>query len=158
MLAYRISDCRYIKDLSGKGAALFGGRWNSKDVYMVYTSQSGALALLEAVVHIGKVPRAGHYCMATIEVPDNSIQSFPIQKLPAGWQNNPPPDYIKTIGDNFIKSNKHLVLEVPSVLMTEEHNYLINPVHPDFKKVKIIAQRSIMVDERLFPATPVYKS
>src|ERR1700746_1747205 len=153
MIVYRISECKYINDLSGKGAALFGGRWNSKDVYMIYTSQSGALALLEAVVHIGKVPRAGLYCMATIDLHGNSIETFPKDKLPSDWQTNPSPDYLKTIGDHFIKSGKYLALEVPSVLMSEEHNYLLNPAHPDFRKVKVIAEKVITVDERLFPGT-----
>ncbi len=152
MLVYRISECRYIKSLSGLGAALFGGRWNSKDVYMVYTSQSGALALLEAIVHIGKVPKPGLYCMATIEIPDNSIESLQLAMLPADWQSNPSPNHLKNIGDRFIGSNKHLALKVPSVFITDEHNYLLNPTHPEFKKVKIIAEKPIRVDDRLMSA------
>ena len=150
MIVYRISDCKFITDLSGRGAAMYGGRWNSKDTYIVYTAQSRALALLEAVVHIGKIPEAG-YCMATIDIPDNSIESFPLEKLPPGWYTNPSPNYLKAIGDNFINANKYLALEIPSVLMMEEHNYLLNPLHPAFGKVRIIAERRISVDERLFP-------
>jgi len=150
MIIYRINSCRYIHDLSGSGAALYGGRWNSRDTYIVYTAQSRALALLEAVVHTGKLPEDG-YCMATIEIPDNSIESFPPEHLPPGWYSNPAPNYLKTIGDNFIRSGKHLALKLPSALMIEEHNYLLNPGHPLFSKVKIIAQRAISVDERLFP-------
>jgi RES domain-containing protein len=151
MIVYRINNCKYINDLSGKGAALNGGRWNNKDTYIVYTAESRALALLEAVVHIGKVPPGG-YCMATIEIPDNSIESFPLEKLPGDWQTNPPPDYLKAIGDYFIKTKKHLALAIPSALMMEEHNYLLNPAHPDFKKVKIISERPISMDERLYPS------
>jgi RES domain-containing protein len=150
MIVYRINDCKYIKDLSGKGAALYGGRWSSKDTYIVYTAQSRALALLEVVVHIGKIPANG-YCMATIDIPDDSIETFPLEKLPADWTTNPPSDYLKIIGDHFIKSNKYLALEIPSVLMMEEHSYLLNPAHPEFKKVKIINERAIRIDERLFP-------
>jgi len=152
MLVYRITQCRFIDDLSGKGAALFGGRWNSKDTYMVYTSQSGALALLEAVVHIGKMPKPGLYCMATIEIPDDDIEVLPASKLPADWHISPPPDYLKNIGDHFIAANKHLALKVPSVLMTEEHNFLLNPSLAHFKKVKVLARRPINPDERLFHA------
>ena len=151
MIVYRITDCKYINDLSGRGAALYGARWNSKDTYIVYTAQSGALALLEAVVHIGKVPANG-YCMATIEIPDSGIESFPLEKLPEDWATNPPPNYLKVIGDHFIRSNKYVALEIPSALMMEEHNYLLNPRHRDFNKVKIISQRPIRVDDRLFPA------
>ena len=151
MIVYRISDCRYVKDLSGRGAALYGGRWNSKDTHIVYTAQSRALALLESVAHIGRIPAQG-YCMATIEIPDNSIQHYPLEKLPNGWQNNPPPDHLARIGDQFIKANKYLALEIPSVLMMEEHNYLLNPSHPFFHKVKIIADRQMQIDERLYQA------
>jgi RES domain-containing protein len=150
MIVYRINDCRYIRDLSGTGSALYGGRWNSKDTYVLYTAQSGALALLEAVVHFGKIPENG-YCMVSISVPDD-IESFPIERLPNGWQDHPSPDFLKTIGDYFIKSGRHLALKMPSVVMPEEHNYLINPVHPDFNKVKIVSQKPIKMDERLFSA------
>jgi RES domain-containing protein len=151
MLVYRISNCRYISDLSGKGAAMYGGRWNSKDTYVLYTAQSRALALLEAVVHIGKVPEAG-FCMATLDIPDNSIEVFPADKLPPDWKENPSPNYLKKIGDLFCDKNKYLALKMPSVLMMEEHNYLLNPFHPAFSKVKIVSQRPIKIDERLYPA------
>lgn len=150
MIVYRINNCKYINDLSGKGAALYGGRWNSKDTYIIYTAESRALALLEAVVHMGKVPAAG-YCMATIEIPHDNIEIFPVEQLPADWQSNPPPDYLRIIGDHFIRSNKYLALKIPSVLMMEEHNYLLNPNHSEFKKVKIISERPIKMDERLYP-------
>jgi RES domain-containing protein len=149
MIVYRINRCKYISDLSGRGAALYGGRWNNKDTYIVYTAESRALALLEAVVHIGKVPSDG-YCMATIDIPDSGIELFPVEKLPGDWQNNPPPNYLKAIGDYFIKSQKYLALAMPSAIMMEEHNYLLNPLHPDFKKVKIISERPLRMDERLF--------
>lgn len=151
MIIYRISDCTYVNDLSGKGAAMYGGRWNSKDTYVLYTAENHALALLEAVVHIGKVPANG-YCMATIEIPDDSIQVFQPDKLPEDWQTNPPPNYLKVIGDHFIKAGKFLALKIPSAIMMEEHNFLLNPAHPAFKRVKILNQRAIRVDERLFPA------
>lgn len=149
MIVYRINNCKYVKDLSGQGSALYGGRWNSKGVYIVYTAQSRALALLEAVVHIGKVPDAG-YCIATLEIPDHSIESIPMEKLPPDWAENPSPNYLKAIGDNFIEANKHLALKLPSALMMEEHNYLLNPSHHLFHKVAIVAERPIKIDERLF--------
>lgn len=151
MIVYRISECKYVKDLSGRGAALYGGRWNSKDTYIVYTAQNRGLALLEAVVHIGRIPANG-YCIAEIEIPDDSIESFPLHKLPTDWAINPPPDYLKAIGDKFITANKYLVLKIPYVLMMEEHSYLLNPAHPSFKKVKFVNQRPIKIDQRLLPS------
>ncbi len=151
MLVYRIANCQHINDLSGKGAALYGGRWNSKDVYMVYTAESAALALLETVVHIGKIPERG-YCMITIQIPSDKILKTNPGKLPADWHKNPAPDILRTFGDQFITEGKYIALQVPSVIMPEGHNFLINPAHPDFKKVKITAQRTLTIDERLLHA------
>ena len=151
MLIYRIANCRYINDLTGKGAALYGGRWNSKDIHMVYTAESAALALLETVVHVGKIPESG-FCMITIQIPDDKIQIADIGKLPADWHKNPPPDSLRTIGDAFISAGKYMALQVPSAIMPEGHNYLLNPLHSDFKKVKITAQRMLTIDERLLHA------
>ena len=152
MLVYRIADCQYINDLSGKGAALYGGRWNSQDTYMVYTAESPALALLEAVVHIGRIPEKG-YCMITIEIPHEKIETLTTDHLSAEWHKSPAPDHLKKYGDSFIQSNKLIALKVPSVIIPEEHNILLNPHHPDFKKVKIITSRSLSIDERLLQAT-----
>jgi RES domain-containing protein len=151
MLIYRIASCQYINDLSGKGAALYGGRWNSKDIHMVYTAESAALALLETVVHIGKIPETG-YCMITIQLPSDKIQKMNAEALPGDWHKNPPPDSLKTIGDEFINSGIYIALQVPSVIMPEGHNFLLNPAHTDFKKVKITAQRMLTIDERLLHA------
>ena len=148
MVVYRICDCRYIKDLSGKGAALYGGRWNNRDTYMVYTAQNRGLALLEAVVHMGIIPPNG-YCMVSIELPDNSINYYPPEHLPPDWHQCPAPDYLRLIGDNFIQSGKYLAMAVPSVLMMEEYNILLNPRHADFGKVKIKSERALQMDERL---------
>ena len=150
MIVYRISDCQYVNDLSGRGAALFGGRWNSKDTYVVYTAQSRALALLEAVVHIGKIPGGG-YCLVTIEIPEDSIEKVSMDNLPPGWHTNPPPNYLKLIGDQFVRANKYLALELPSVLMMEENTYLLNPAHKLFNQVSITSQRALKMDERLYP-------
>lgn len=148
MKVYRIADCAYINDLSGKGAALHGGRWNSKDVYVVYTAESPALALLEAVVHIGRIP-ARKYCMLTLEIPSDKLKTLTIGQLPSNWHSNPAPDILRKWGDTFVEANKYLALMVPSVIMPEEHNYLLNPGHSDFRKIKITGSRTISIDDRL---------
>ena len=145
---FRIANCKYIDDLSGKGAALHGGRWNSIDVYMLYAAESPALALLEAIAHIGKIPEQ-RYCMITIEMPNDKIETIAPEQLSTGWHKSPPPDFLKVTGDNFIRANISLALKVPSVLMPEEHNFLINPNHKDFKKIKTVANRPLNIDERL---------
>ncbi len=148
MIVYRISSCKFITDLSGKGAALYGGRWNNKDTYIVYTAQSAALALLETVVHFGRLPDMG-FCMISIELPVTPIETYPVSSLPADWYSNPAPDHLKQIGDRFVASGKNLALRVPSVIMPEESNLLLNPRHSDFEKVKILTNRPLNIDERL---------
>jgi RES domain-containing protein len=151
MIVYRIAHCSFINDLTGRGAATYGGRWNSVDTHILYTAQSRALALLEAVAHLGRTTTSG-YCIADIEIPDSSIAVYPADQLPAGWQTSPPPDHLKAIGDRFVSANKYLALAIPSVLMAEENNYLLNPSHRLFSSVRIIAQRPLNIDQRLFPA------
>lgn len=148
MKVYRITKCRFIDDLSGKGAALYGGRWNSKGTYIVYTAATSSLALLESVVHISNIATRG-YCMLTLELPENSIQQISEKNLPFNWQQHPPPAALKKIGDSFIKENKNLAIQLPSAIVPEEVNYLLNPSHPDFKKIKFVGRRAILFDDRL---------
>lgn len=148
MKIYRISKCRFINDLSGTGAALYGGRWNSKGNYALYTAETPSLALLESVVHISNIP-ATSYCMITLEIPDTKITEIKIDALPKNWQQQPPPDALKKFGDRFIAESKFLALKIPSVIIPEESNYLINPKHTDFKKIKLLSNRPISIDERL---------
>ena len=109
------------------------------------------MALLESVVHMGKMPVAG-FCMATIHIPDDSIEIYSAHLLPDNWQLNPPPDNIKLIGDKFIAANKYLAIKLPSAILEEEHNYLLNPAHAMFHKVKITHERAITIDDRFFTA------
>lgn len=148
MIVYRIADCRYVKDLSGKGAALYGGRWNSQNVYVLYTAQSASLALLETVVHMGKIPTEG-YCMISLEIPDAHIETINVSDLPDDWQAYPSPDYLKSVGDKFYNANKKLALKVPSVVMPEEYNVILNTQFRTFDKIAIRSHRKLSIDDRL---------
>lgn len=148
MLLYRISKCIYIEDLSGTGARLYGGRWNSVGKPMVYTASSRALAVLEVLVHLPPALIPADFCQATFEVPDD-VQVLDMAKLPPNWQEYPEPARLKTMGDAFLKAKKHLLLKVPSAVVEEEFNYLLNPVHPDITSVKIVDVRPFTFDERL---------
>ena len=149
MNVYRISKCKYTGSLTGEGAAAYGGRWNSKGTYIVYTAATPSLALLESVVHISNIP-VDDYCMATIEFPENKIKEIKFTDLPENWFLNPAPDQLKSIGDKFIKDNIFLALKLPSAIMMEDFNLLLNPNHPDFSKVNLVGTRTIPIDERLF--------
>ncbi len=148
MYVYRISKCRYIDDLSGTGASLHSGRWHHKGTFILYTAQSASLAMLESVVHITTMVQL-NLCMVCLDIPEESIASISTEQLPDNWFINPPPDSIKQTGDRFIKNKKHLALKVPSAVMPEEFNVLLNPSHPHFKKIKILYSRTLRLDERL---------
>ncbi len=148
MEVYRIAKCKFIDDLSGIGAATFGGRWNSKGTHILYTAATPSLALLETVVHISNIP-LHHYCMITLSIPDKKIMELNSRDLPDGWFVNPPADRLKSIGDQFIKANLFLALKLPSAIMMEDFNFLLNPNHPDFGKVSKVSVRTIPIDERL---------
>jgi RES domain-containing protein len=148
MIVYRISNCKYIDDLSGQGAALYGGRWNSEGVYLLYTAGSGSLAMLESLVHFGG-RIIGDYCQVVLQLPDEAIKEIPGHQLPLNWREHPPPDLLKAWGDQFSEEGSYLALKVPSVLVPQEFNYLLNPSHPAFKKIKVVTQDIVRIDERL---------
>lgn len=148
MKVYRISKCNYINDLSGFGSAMFGGRWHSKGTYILYTAASASLALLESVVHISNI-QAFDFCMICLDIPDGSIETIKPEQLPANWFENPSPDFLKRIGDTFISAHKTLALLIPSAIVPEEYNCLLNPSHNLFKKLKILFQRNVVIDKRL---------
>lgn len=148
MVVYRLSKSLYANDLSGKGAELVGGRWNSKGNAVLYTSQSIALCVTEIAVHIplGILPK--DFELIHIEIPEDLI--LEIKKLPKDWQTFPHSDSTQKIGDKFLKDLKYLILKVPSAAVQGEFNYLINPKHKDFEKVKIRKKEKFSFDDRLF--------
>lgn len=148
MLLYRISKCTYIDDLSGTGARLYGGRWNNVGKPVVYMASSRSLAVLEVLVHLPPTLIPDNFCQVTFEVPDD-VQVLDVKTLPVNWQEYPEPSVLKAMGDAFLKKAKHLLLKVPSAVVKEEYNYLLNPAHPNIKDVKIIDQQLFSFDERL---------
>lgn len=149
MEVYRISKCNYINDLSGTGASLYPGRWNSKNVRMLYTAQSASLATLETVVHIAGMRLSAAYCMIVLQIPNELIAAVLPDELPSNWNAYPAPEALRTIGDRFIQSNTHLALKVPSAIVPDDYNFLLNPLHLEFHRVKILQQRTYNFDGRL---------
>ncbi len=145
---YRISACKYVDGEPGQGAFLAGGRWNSKGTRLVYTSENSALSMLEALVHITMLNVNQAFCMQIFDIPDD-VEEVSASVLPLGWQINPAPDFLKAYGDKFVKDNQHLALKVPSAVMPDGNNYLLNPLHPQFSKIKKVAVRNISFDQRL---------
>lgn len=151
MRIYRLSKEKYKSDLSGIGAEKFGGRWNSKGVRMLYTSDSRALAKLEVAVRIAlhRIPK--NYFLTVIEIPDKSIVEYDAGLLKGKkWKNNPPIKFTQSEGDAFVGANSGLVMKVPSTVVEGDFNYLINPAHPDAKFISIVSTERFQFDMRLF--------
>ena len=150
MIVFRLSKSKYANDLSGNGAAISGGRWNSRGVAMIYTSDSRALCVTEIAVHtpLGNIPR--DYKMIIFEISDHNILELDSSKLPKGWNSFPFSVTLKAIGDQFIQENKSMVLKVPSAVVQGDFNYLINPGHSNFKKLIILGVETFNFDKRLF--------
>ena len=149
MIVYRISNTLYSNDSSGSGAKKSGARWNSKGTAILYAAEHISLAVLEMLVNTQFRDYSIELDLLFFQLPDEAIISeIKLAKLKSGWKEDF--SYTKFIGDEFIKQKHSLILKVPSSIINEEHNFLINPLHPDFKKVKIIKTKSFWPDERLF--------
>jgi len=152
MRVYRIERKKYLNEtLEGIGASKSEGfRWNSKHTRIVYTSESRSLALLEIAVHLDlNEDLPGDRYFVEIEIPDDiRITELDISDLPENWDIKPPTTGTQYIGDDFVKSNVSAVLKVPSCIIHQEFNYLINPHHPDSTRIKVISKNKLLIDER----------
>ncbi|HUS34250.1 MAG TPA: RES family NAD+ phosphorylase, partial [Verrucomicrobiae bacterium] len=90
------------------------------------------------------------YKLFTFHFDDRLLQTFPPRNLPKNWQHEPPPPSLQRLGDDWIKSATSAILAVPSVIIPGEHNYLLNPHHPDFRKIRIDPPTDFTFDPRLF--------
>ncbi|MEX0996882.1 MAG: RES family NAD+ phosphorylase [Flavobacteriaceae bacterium] len=151
MKVYRLSRKKYSGDLSGKGAALSGNRWNSKGVEIIYTSESRALAMAEVLVHLPVYLLPQDFEMLEILIPDAiQIKEIYQNSLPEMWNGFPHHPKTQFIGDNFIRTNEQAVLKVPSAVVQGDFNFLLNPFHKNFHKIKIIAHTAFTFDNRFF--------
>jgi len=147
MIVFRISNEIYKEDISGNGASINGSRWNSKGIRMLYTSEYISLAILESLVHLRVVDIPEKQYLLHIEVPDDDFLEIKQSKIKENWQQHL--NYTQWMGDQFILPNQSLTLKVPSAVVMQEHNFLINPLHAGFKKVKIIKSELLGLDKRL---------
>ncbi len=149
MLVYRIGRTRYAKDLSGEGARLFGGRWNHKLIPCIYAAESRALALLEYTVNINidDIPRA--LSVIALQIPDDSILALNPADLPGDWRNAPAPSSTKDYGTALLRRTAAGIIKIPSAVIPQEFNYLINPLHPDISRCKIESTEDFVYDVRI---------
>lgn len=149
MIVYRISNAVYSDDLSGTGAKINGSRWNSKGIPALYTSQFISLAVLEMLVNTNFKDYAIPLDLMYINIPEEQTETtINLKNLKSNWKYDF--EYTRYMGDEFFKQKETLILKVPSVVIQDEYNYIANPLHPDFKKIKIVKTKSFWPDERLF--------
>ncbi len=148
MIVFRLAIETYKDDLSGTGAKLFGGRWNETGTPMLYTTENISLAVLEILVHtqVQLIPLS--YYLVKIDLPDSDITTIQNNRLKKEWKTDV--SYTQWMGSEFARSGKSLVLKIPSAIVDEEHNYIINTRHPDHKKIKISSIKKFSFDKRLF--------
>ena len=148
--AWRIvRSARANSAFTGEGARAYGGRWNSRGTAVVYVSEHESLAALELFVHMMPVLPTERYLSFHLEWEDKLTEHFPVKNLPPDWNVEPPTFETMQIGDEWIRRGKSVALAVPSVLSTSEMNFLLNPRHSDFKKVKISKPIEYRFDPRL---------
>jgi RES domain-containing protein len=133
---------------SGEGASRSGGRWNSRGVWVVYTSGTKSLAALETLVHLNP-PVLFRYVMIRIDFDNSLVEKFARAGLAADWQEEPPPPSTRAIGDLWVKESRSAVFELPSVIIPGESNYLLNPAHPDFRRITVGNPEPFAFDPRL---------
>lgn len=151
MRVFRLSRRKYARDLSGKGAALFRYRWNSKGVEIVYTAESRALAMAEVAVHLTLANLPDDYMMIEIEIPDTvAIEKIDVSALGSDWNTYPHTLETQLLGDDFARSLNACVLKVPSAVVKGDFNYLLNPIHPEIEKIRIIEASDFPFDQRIF--------
>jgi RES domain-containing protein len=148
--AWRICKDRWAETaFSGTGAAEFPGRWNSVGSKMVYASSSQALAALELLAHVEdrSYLRRARFSMIGVEIPEELVLTP--KRFPAGWQRIPPGDSSRSFGDRFLRLQTFAVMRVPSAVVPEEYNFLINPLHKDFRLLRIGRPERFQFDARL---------
>lgn len=149
MRVYRICNPTYPA-LDGKGAQEYGGRWNTPGRPLVYTSSSLALAALEALVHYDAADSPADLVALTIEIPDDTSQQLlSADALPRGWEREADSPACAAVGDAWLVAALTLTLHVPAAPVPEELNVLINPVHPEAARVRVVARRPFFFDPRL---------
>jgi len=150
LTAWRIVKKRHAASaFDGEGARLFGGRWNSPGVAIVYVASTRSLAVLEMAVHLDRSMLLASFVLIPCEFDDRRVTAVDRKALPAHWRLEPPLPALAAIGDTWAKQAQSAVLAVPSAIIEEETNFLLNPAHPDFLKIRIGHAQTFEFDQRL---------
>jgi RES domain-containing protein len=151
LTTWRLIDEQYANDaFGGEGARRKGGRWNSRGYWVVYTSATASLAALEFLANATHRKLLAFVVIASCTFDESLVTSVDIDELPVNWWEPKAPRELQEIGDEWIRSERSAVLSVPSVIVEHERNYLLNPVHADFKRIKLSPAKPFRFDLRLF--------
>ena len=134
---------------SGEGSRRYGGRWNSPNVRVVYVSEHQSTAALEVFIHNRPFSPNEKYKAFHLHWPDRLTEIFPTKKLPPDWRFSPPSRSTMEIGDCWVRERRSAVLAIPSVISPADTNFLLNPDHPDFKRIRITKPIDYDFDVRL---------
>ena len=151
MRVWRICRKPYAADpLSGRGGLFTSGRWHTKGRRVVYTSGSLSLAALELMVHVDREMLPSDLIQLEIDVPDKlKIRRVAVSALPRKWRSYPAPAALRRLGDDWLAAGSTAVLQVPSGVIPEERNLILNPVHADSSRISVVATKSFAYDSRL---------
>ena len=149
LIVWRITTARFARcAFSGEGARLYGGRWSPKGVPVVYTAANQSLAMLEMLVQ--DQPLRARYVMIEARIPSGlTIDRVSIADLPSDWRELGARLKLQAIGAEWASKRKAAVLAVPSAIVPRESNYLLNPLHPAFKRITISKPSTVETDLRL---------
>ena len=148
--AWRIVKQRYAAAaFDGEAARLFGGRWNSPGVAVVYVASSRSLAVLETAVHLDRSTLLSAFVLIPCEFDERLVTIVPQHTLPVAWRRNPPRPTVAEVGDSWVKAARTAILQVPSAIIEPERNYLLNPAYPDFAQIKVGEPETFEFDPRL---------
>ena len=154
---WRLTKTRYVSSAwDGEAARRLGGRWNSVGTAVVYTSATLALALVETLVHLPSdvLPAFTAIPVEFDEFDDAMVTSLAGKDLPDDWRVTAPPSSTMAIGDRWVESGRSLALKVPSVVVPTEFNYVLNPAHADFGRLRVGTPAPFPFDERLLRDAP----
>lgn len=147
MIVYRITLAIYSKRLLASG---YPARWNSRDVKIIYTAQSRALACLENVVHRNSKGLEKNFRIMQISVPDDIfLKEIKETDLISDWKEFDKMPYSQSLGDQWVHEAKSAILKVPSVIVSGDSNFLLNPGHRDFQKIKLLRTDPFEFDDRI---------
>jgi RES domain-containing protein len=149
---YRILRKAYSKTpLDGEGAYRFGGRWSSVGTRLAYTAEHLSLAMIEYFIHIDPDDPPKDLVAVTAEVPDSVSRTLiSARQLPATWRQSPSQPELVAIGDRFVRDRRAAILIIPSALAPAESNWLINPRHPEFSRIRLRSVDAFDYDPRFF--------